>query len=94
MWSKRRLSHISPLLAMASPPHKMSKLAHDAAKDAQAPILQSSKAAESSASLLPTPSKGKRLGLTSGVDKSKVKRITLKPKRECSVRLCRSPETD
>ncbi|BGP34146.1 hypothetical protein JCM10296v2_005961 [Rhodotorula toruloides] len=69
---------------MASPPHKMSKLAHDAARDARTTVQQSSKAAESSSSLPPPPSTSKRLGLTSGVDKTKVKKITLKPKPRSS----------
>lgn len=85
---------LHPLLAMASPPHKMSKLAHDAARDAQTTVQQSKQAAESSSSLPPPPSTSKRLGLTSGVDKAKVKKITLKPKRECSARSCNAPGTD
>ncbi|POY71627.1 hypothetical protein BMF94_5320 [Rhodotorula taiwanensis] len=65
---------------MASPPHKLSKLAHTP------PVMSASSYSPSAAShkapMPPPPLSGssKRLGLTSGVDKSKVKKLTLKPK--------------
>lgn len=78
---------VAVTLVMASPPHKLSKLAHTP------PVMSASSYSPSAAShkapMPPPPSSGssKRLGLTSGVDKSKVKKLTLKPKCRLHVSL-------
>ncbi|BGP18529.1 hypothetical protein JCM10213_002958 [Rhodosporidiobolus nylandii] len=71
---------------MASPPHKMSKLHHSPPlANTALPALASStsklavSSASSSAASTPA-STSKRLGLASGLDKGKVKKLSLKPK--------------
>ncbi|GAA6006265.1 cullin family protein [Rhodotorula paludigena] len=62
---------------MASPPRKMSKLLHD---DSCGMEPTNGRIPRCDPALAPAPSTSKRLGLASGVDKSKVKKLTLKPK--------------
>ncbi|GAA6062544.1 hypothetical protein JCM10212_004310 [Sporobolomyces blumeae] len=63
---------------MASPPHKMSKLAHDASENA--PTLASSASRLSLSTKPPPPPKSKRLGLCNGLDRTGAKKLTLKVK--------------
>ncbi|GAA5986059.1 hypothetical protein JCM10908_006388 [Rhodotorula pacifica] len=65
---------------MASPPHKYSKLEHSPLKMSASPTGCPSGSNSSKSAMPPPPSATKRLGLSSGVDKSKVKKITLKPR--------------
>ncbi|GAA5882845.1 hypothetical protein JCM3774_006868 [Rhodotorula dairenensis] len=65
---------------MSSPPHKLSKLAHSPTKMSASPSGGPSGAKGATATVPPPPPGTKRLGLTSGLDKSKVKKLTLQPR--------------
>lgn len=65
---------------MSSPPYKLPKLAHSPPKMPASSSSGSSGSKGVPAAAPPPPSGTKRLGLTSGVDKSKVKKVTLKPR--------------
>ncbi|GAA5939450.1 cullin family protein [Sporobolomyces koalae] len=69
---------------MASPPHKMSKLSHDLARGSPTLAGSASKLSLNAAPAPPPESGKKRLGLSSGVDKHGVKKLTLRSKPRAS----------
>ncbi|BGP50287.1 hypothetical protein JCM10450v2_006203 [Rhodotorula kratochvilovae] len=62
---------------MTSPPHKMTKLLHS---DTAAPTSRNHSPARGIPTAAPPPSTSRRLGLASGVDKSKVRKLALASK--------------